>query len=481
MKPNVIFILVDDLGWAEPGCYGNPLNETPHIDALAQRGLRFTTAYASSTVCSPSRAGLMTGQAPPRNGITDYLRPFTEWFIPLKEGGFSDNELPEETDYRLNADLVVLPQMFKRAGYATGMIGKWHLSGYDENGVKHGPEKYGFDDVRISEQVGIGDGSYVHPYTRVDPKIEPVLGEDEYLVDRMNHEAVAFIREHQDVPFFLYLSHYAVHTTLVGKQAYVDYFSEKAGCTDVPIEERNWLPKGNPVLAAMLKSIDDGVGAIRETLVELGLEKDTIIVFTSDNGGETRVTVNGHLRGGKSMTYEGGLRVSLIVEYPGVTAHGSVTAVPTINLDFYPTFAEILGYEIPEAHITDGASMLPLLRGDADTEALAARLFSWHYPLEHPHFLGGRSSAANRKDDMKYIAFFDDGTDELYNLREDESETTNLADQLPDKRQEHRLLLKNWITEVKGSIPEGQKAPYPQPQRRGRAQMGGRDVLGPQD
>jgi len=459
MKPNVIFILVDDLGWAEPGCYGNALNETPNIDALAERGARFTTAYASSTVCSPSRAGLMTGQTPPRNGITDYLRPDTDWHIPLKEGGFFDNELPEDTDYHLNLDLVVLPQMFKQAGYTTGMIGKWHLSGYDEDGVKHGPEKYGFDDVRISERVGIAGGSYFHPYTRVDASIEPVLGENEFLVDRMNYEAVQFIKEHKDEPFFLYLSHYAVHTTLVGKTEDVEYFSERAGCTDVPYEHRNRLPEKNPVLAAMLRSIDDGVGTIRETLIELGLEEDTIIVFTSDNGGEARVTVNGHLRGGKSMTYEGGLRVSMIVEYPGVTAPGSVIAIPTINLDFYPTFAEIVGYEIPGTHITDGASILPLLAGDTSTEDLAGRLFSWHYPLEQPHFLGGRSSAANRKDDMKYIHFFDDGSDELYNLKEDESETTNLADLLPAKRKQHRVLLRNWITEVKGAIPEGQVFP----------------------
>jgi len=378
-KPNIIFILADDLGWAEPGCYqGNPLNETPHIDAMAKRGMRFTTAYASSTVCSPSRAGLMTGQAPPRNGITDYLRPDTEWYIPLKEGGFFDNELPEDTDYKLNADLTVLPQMFKKQGYTTGMIGKWHLSGYDENGVKHGPEKYGFDEVRISEQVGIGGGSYFHPYHNVDPAIEPILGENEYLVDRMNYEAVDFIKQRRDEPFFLYLSHYAVHTGLVGKKEDVDYFSEKAGVSDIPEEERQMLPENNPVLAAMLKSIDDGVGAIRETLVELGIADNTILVFTSDNGGETRVTVNGYLRDGKSSTYEGGLRVPLVIDYPGVTEPGTVTDCPTINLDFYPTFAEIIGVEIPKEHITDGTSIMPLLRGESNLTAIRDRLFSWH-------------------------------------------------------------------------------------------------------
>lgn len=455
-KPNIIFILVDDLGWGEPGCYGNPLNETPHIDAMAKAGMQFTNAYASSTVCSPSRAGLMTGQTPPRIGITDYLRPDAEWHIPLKEGGFLDNELPEDTDYHLKPNLVVMPQMFQKCGYSTGMIGKWHLSGYDENGVKHGPEKYGFDDVSISEQVGIGPGSYFHPYKHVDPDIEPVLGENEFLVDRMNHEAVEFIRKHKDGPFFLYLSHYAVHTALAGRREDVDYFSAKAGCIDVPYDKRAWLPERNPVLSAMLKSIDDGVGMIRQTLTKLGIDKNTMLVFTSDNGGEARVTVNGHLRDGKSSTYEGGLRVPVVVECPAMTPQGWVTDVPTINLDFYPTFAQLIGYDIPGEHVTDGESILSLFRGDEDTEMLTRRLFSWHYPLQEPHFLGGRSSAANRKNNHKYIHFFDDGTDELYNLKEDESETTNLVATHSEKRDEHRILLRNWITEVEGSVPAGQ-------------------------
>lgn len=464
-KPNVIFILADDLGWGEPGCYGNELNETPHIDGMAKNGMRFTNAYASSTVCSPSRAGLMTGQTPPRNGITDYLRADAEWHIPLKEGGFFDNELPEDTDYRMSPDLVVMPQMFKKQGYATGMIGKWHLSGYDENGVKHGPEKYGFDDVRISEQVYISGGSYFHPYDRVDPSIEPVLGDNEFLVDRMNYEAVDFIKQHastcsaqgKDQPFFLYLSHYAVHTALVGKKEYVDYFSEKAGCTEVPYGKRDWLPEKNPVLAAMLKSIDDGVGMIRETLKELGLSDNTMLVFTSDNGGEDRVTVNAHLREGKSTTYEGGLRVSQVIEYPAVVKPGVETDVPTINLDFYPTFADLAGYDVPSEHVTDGASLLSFLRGDDEGDTLSQRLFSWHYPLEQPHFLGGRSSAANRLGRYKYIHFFDDGSDELYDLSEDESETANLVETLPERRQEQRQLLRNWVTEVRGAVPEGQK------------------------
>lgn len=456
-QQNIIFILVDDLGWGEPGCYGNMFNETPNIDAMARAGMRFTTAYASATVCSPSRAGLLTGQAPPRNGITDFLRPNSDWFIPLKEGGFADNELPQDTDYHLAPDLVTLSQMLKNQGYATGMIGKWHLSGYDENGVKHGPGKYGFDEVLISEQVGIAGGSYFHPYVHVDASIEPVLGDNEYLVDRMNHEAVEFIKRHKHEPFFLYLSHYAVHTALVGKEADIEYFRNKEGVGAPPESgDLSRTTENNPVLAAMLKSVDDGVGDIRAVLCELGLAEDTLIVFTSDNGGEVGVTVNAHLREGKSYTYEGGVRVPLVMEYPSLIASGSVTDVPTTNLDFYPTFAELTGYDIPSEHITDGASIMPLLRGEEDPDLLSQRPLAWHYPLEQPHGLGGRSSAANRNDQFKFIHFFDDGADELYDLKNDESETTNLVTTHREQREELKGQLKNWIADVNGCMPEGQ-------------------------
>jgi arylsulfatase A len=460
-KPNLIFILADDLGWAEPGCYGHGLNETPHLDALASNGIRFTHAYASSTVCSPSRAGILTGQTPPRNGITDYLRPDTDWYLPLKQplSGFADNELPEDTDFHLRPDLVTLPQMFKQRGYTTGMVGKWHLSGYDGNGVKHGPENYGFDEVMLSEQRSIASGSYFPPYDRVDPNIEPVLGENEYLTDRLNHEAVEFIKRHPEEPFFLYLSHYAVHTALAAKKEDIAYFAEKAGMADRPEEELAWVSENNPVLAAMLKSVDDGIGDIVQTLDELGLRDNTLLVFTSDNGGETRVTTNGHLREGKSTTYEGGLRIPLIVSYPGLSEPGRVTDVPTINLDFYSTFADLIGYEIPEEHITDGASLIPVFEGTPDTSHLSNRLFSWHYPLEAPHFLGGRSSAANRKQAHKYIRFLDDGSEELYRLDVDESESTNLAEHFPEVLHQHRTWLRTWLTEVKGVVPEGQCGP----------------------
>lgn len=458
--PNVIYVLADDLGWAEPGCYGNTYNETPNIDALADDGVRFTTAYASAPVCSPSRAGFLTGQTPARNGITDYLRPTSEWYLPLNPEftAYADNELPVDTDYHMDPNMVTLAQMFKKKGYNTGIIGKWHLSGYDENGVKYGPDKYGFDEVIISEQVDIWGGSYFHPYDHVDLRVEPVLGEHEYLVDRMNYEAVEYIKRNQDKPFFLYLSHYAVHTTLVGKEDYVEHFRNKA--TDRPLaDELEWTNKHNPVLAAMLKSIDDGVGMIVRQLEELGLRDDTIIVFTSDNGGETRVTQNGHLRGGKSETYEGGLRVSLVVSWKGHFPENTVVDTPTINLDMYPTFADIVDYQVPAEHILDGKSILPLLMDPSCPMADEPREFCWHYPLKEKHFLGGRSSSATRLGDYKLVEFLDDATAELYNLRTDESETTDISEQEAAqlKRQHERLMA--WVDEVDGEVPAGQSYP----------------------
>lgn len=489
-KPNVIFILVDDLGWAEPACYGHEFNETPNIDELAENGIRFTQAYASSTVCSPSRAGLLTGQAPPRNGITDYLRPMSEWFLPQSydNADFGDNELPSNTEYRLNKKFTTLGEMFKRCGYSTGIIGKWHLSGYDRNGVKHGPENYGFDEAIISEQTGIGNGSYFHPYTHVDRAIEPVLGEDEYLVDRMNYEAVQFIKKHQKEPFFLYLSHYAVHTVLDAKEDMIAHFSKKrkqmeskkgnnqkrdrksGGLLKTVValldalkwknlknwgkKDEKWLIKNNPVLASMLKSIDDGVGDIVRTLKEEGIYENTMIVFTSDNGGDPWVTNNAHLRGGKSFTYEGGLRVPLIISYPKLTPAGIVRHIPTTNLDFYPTFAELIGHSIPKKHTLDGVSILPFMIDEECEEP--NRTLSWHYPLKRPHFLGGRSSAANRKNNYKYIRFFDDGSDELYDLANDESEKSNLAGKAEKLLFDHKKMLRNWLRDVGGKVPNRQ-------------------------
>lgn len=429
-KPNIIFILADDLGWAELGCYGNKFNETPNLDKLSREGMRFTDAYASAPVCSPYRAALMTGQYPARAGITDYLRP---------------------NDARhLSTDYVTIAEMLKRAGYATGIIGKWHLTGYANHGAKEfSPNLHGFDEVIVSENRGIGGGSYFHPY-HFNREIRKRLPGREYLVDRCNLEAVEFIERHKDGPFFLYLSHYAVHTRLSGKDGLVAKYEKKPGAG-----KGNRARWNNPHLAAQLESIDEGVGMITDKLDELGLANNSVLIFTGDNGGEDRVTSNAPLRAGKSTLYEGGIREPLVVRWPGVVKPGSVCNKPTSNIDFYPTFLQFAGCRMDRSQHFDGVSILPLLENSK--AELGRDTFYWHYPLEKPHFLGGRSAGAIRQVNFKLIEFFDNGQVELYNLADDISEEHNLAAELPDKVRELQKRLAKWRVEVGARLPAGQK------------------------
>lgn len=444
LKPNIIFILADDLGWADVGCYGNDFNETSNIDKLAKQGMRFTNAYAPAPVCSPTRGGLLTGQYPARFGITDYLRP-----------NGSDH---------LSTDQITIAGMLKKAGYATGMVGKWHLSGYCIQGA---PEEvratdFGFDEELFSEIKGVGNGADFYPYVFRDQKISWLnvekkrLPGKEYLVDRMNLEAVDFIDRQKDRPFFLYLSHYAVHTILNGKENLVMKYIEKHRpgkssrnkcylCQDAGFEGdplHHWAKDHNPHFAAMLESIDDGVGMIMNKLNELGLADNTIFIFTSDNGGETNVTSNAPLRGGKSSLYEGGIREPLIIRWPGVVP-ANMVCHKTVNIvDFYPTLLQAANIEPDKRQKLDGISIVPVLKNP--TANLKREALYWHYPLEKPHFLGGRSSGAIRLGDWKLIEFFDTGEIELYNLAEDISEKDNLATKYPNKKDELLNKLINW-------------------------------------
>ncbi|GAH71710.1 unnamed protein product, partial [marine sediment metagenome] len=251
----------------------------------------------------------------------------------------------------LSTEHITIAEMLKRAGYATGIIGKWHLTGYANHGVKEfGPDVHGFDETIISENRGIGGGSYFHPY-HFNKQIKKRLPGREYLVDRCNLEAVEFIERHKEGPFFLYLSHYAVHTRLLGKDELVAKYEKKPGAGRGSRASRN-----NPHLAAQLESIDEGVGMIMKKLDELGLVSKTVLIFTSDNGGESRVTSNAPLRAGKSTLYEGGIREPLIVRWPGVVKAGSVCSIPTGNVDFYPTFLQFAGYKADPRQYLDGVS-----------------------------------------------------------------------------------------------------------------------------
>ena len=452
-KPNIVLILADDLGWAELGCYGNTFNETPHLDRLARDGMRFTDAYAAAPVCSPYRAGLLTGQYPARVGITDYLRP--------------------DSDNALSTDQLTVAEMLAGAGYATGMIGKWHLTGYRYHGaeVELRPTDHGFREALMCEIKGVGNGANFFPYRfRTQPiswlnvNQKRLVGE-EYLVDRMNFEAVQFIERHRGEPFFLYLSHYAVHTILRGKEDLVRKYRRKHPpgessrdrcylCGDAGLEGdpgNHWARDHNPHLAAMLESIDDGVGMILAKLDELNLADDTMVVFTSDNGGETNVTTNAPLRAGKSSLYEGGIRVPLVVRWPRVVPPGTVCDEPTSCIDFYPTLLDCAGITPDPRQHLDGVSLVSVLK-NPDAELGRDTLY-WHYPLEKPHFLGGRSSGAMRQGAWKLIEYFDTGTIEVYNLPQDPGEQHNLALEYPRQAAALVKQLSDWRSDIGVHVP----------------------------
>lgn len=409
--PNVVFILADDLGARELGCDGNTFNETPHLDRLAREGRRFTQAYADAPVCSPTRAALFSGQWPARIGITDYLGP-------------------HQPEKYLRPELPTLIKSLRGAGYVTGLVGKWHLTG-DYVAARGAPEKHGWDEVICSERTYIGQvkSKYFHPWGHL-PGVKGEPGE--HITDRFNAESDAFIRRHHDRPFFLYLAHQAPHTPLQAKPERVATFAAKPGAG---------TSRHNPALAAMLADIDDGVGRILATLRELGLEESTLVIFSSDNGGESRVTSNAPLRGGKSELYEGGIRVPLIVRYPGVVPAGSVTAAPVSTVDFYPTLLAFTGAKPPAAHVLDGSDLSALWR---EGRAPEPRTLYWHYPLAKPHFLGGRSCGALRDGDWKLLEFFDRPQVELYNLAADPGETRNLAGDEPARLADLQSKLRRW-------------------------------------
>ena len=451
--PNIIFILADDLGWSELGCYGNQFNETPHLDQLASSGIRFTQAYASAPVCSPYRAALLTGKHPTRLGITDYLRP--------------------NSANALTTEINTLPKLLSEHGYFTGMIGKWHLTGYQYHGAEHEirPEDHGFAWTFGTEIKGVGNGANFWPYRFRQQPIswidirENRLGSDEYLTDRLNIEAVDFIDRHHDQPFFLYLSHYAPHSILNGKSDLVEKYRRKHPpgpssrdrcylCEDSGLgagdPENHWAQHHNPHLAAMLESIDEGVGMIVDRLRSLKILDNTIIIFSSDNGGETNVTSNVPLRGGKSQLYEGGVRVPLIIHWPQTVIKPSVSDFVTQNIDFYPTLLEASQIQV-SGQPSDGISILENLRGAQNKTN--REFIAWHYPLDQPHFLGGKSSSGIRSGDWKLIEDLHHSDTELYNLANDLSEANNLAAQHPDVVKRLRQQLTDWKSDVSARTP----------------------------
>jgi arylsulfatase A len=430
-RPNIILFLIDDLGWKDLGCQGSAYYQTPNIDRLAAEGVRFTDAYAACAVCSPTRAAVLTGKYPARLLLSNWL-PDGRWNpkAKLREGRFLRG-LPVEE--------LTLAEALREAGYKTASIGKWHL-GSEPFSL---PEHHGFD-VNIAGNAHGAPGSYFFPYAgdwkipatdqRAVWNVLPDGQPGEYLTDRLTDEAVKFIRASKDKPFFLYFPHYGVHTPLQAKKEVVAKYER------IPEAQR----QGKPEYAAMVESIDDSVGRVIATLKELKLDENTVIVFTSDNGGFYNATSNSPLRANKGAYYEGGIRVPLIVKWPGVAKSGLVVSEPVTSTDFYPTCLAAAGLPaLPNQHV-DGVNLQPVLTG---TDSLPDRGLFWHFPHYNDHPSSVPSSVI-RKGDWKLIETFDPEGLELYNLASDLSETNNLAGVDIAKVDELRRELDAWRTEV---------------------------------
>jgi len=413
--PNIVFLLVDDLGAMDLGCTGSGFYETPRIDELAASGLRFTQAYSSSPNCAPTRAAIQTGLYGPRSGV-----------YTVQDGarGRSENRrlVPPENRTELATEFVTLAERLKAAGYRTAHMGKWHLGG-DASGTS--PEEHGYD-------VNVGGGENGHPKSYFYPWGGSLPGleeghEGEYLTDRLTDEAISFLRENVSRPFFLQLAYYTVHTPIEPKAELVERFAWKAPSGG----------QGNPEFAAMVASLDENVGRLLDELARLGLEERTVVVFTSDNGGVggyrragvegmREITDNAPLRGGKGMLYEGGIRVPLLVRDPRGGA-GRLCEVPTTSVDFLPTFCELARAPIGRRVFCDGESLVPLLRGERPTELVERELY-WHFPgyLQADEDRGTwrtTPAAAIRRGSWKWIEFYEREGGELYDLAVDEGET----------------------------------------------------------
>ena len=447
--PNVIIILVDDMGYADVGCYGSVYYETPNIDRLAASGMRFTNAYAASAVCSPTRVSILTGRYPTRLGITDWIRP-------LAGQNWTEEQVRAAPEYATNPkrklhtptnprwmehDEITIAELLKQRGYATGFVGKWHLG--PEGWF---PEDQGFDFNAAGCDFG-HPPDYFDPYlpkhqATTFPNLKPRKA-GEYLTDREAAEAVGFIRRNKDKPFFLYLCHYAVHSPIKAKTDLIDKYENK---TAPPDDGQNFPP-----YAAMVSM---PLSSLVKRMAELDKHKltdNTLIIYTSDNGGAThfRATDNRPLRSGKGRPYEGGIREPFIVSWPGHTKPASKCDVPILTIDLLPTIAEVTSTAIPNDRPIDGKSLIPLLKqtGSLDRDELF-----WHFPH---YWWGGKLTPYSviRKGPWKLIRWYETAEEELYNLDKDLSETTDLASQFPNKLAELSKRLDELLVETGAKLP----------------------------
>jgi arylsulfatase A-like enzyme len=440
-KPNIVFILMDDLGWTDVGYMGSEYYETPHIDRLAGQGMIFSQAYANAANCAPTRASFLSGQYTPRHGAFTVARP--------DRGKSEDRRLIPVANLReISPDKITIAEAIQPEGYVSAAIGKWHVGNI--------PAQQGFSFSIDRYEMG-----YKGHFNEAG----------EYLSDRLTDEAVQFITRNKDRPFFLYLSHYAVHTPIQAKQPEIEKYRNKetSGCHK------------HATYAAMIESMDESVGRIHSTLKELGLSKNTLLVFFSDNGGHGTYTCQEPLRGGKGMFYEGGIRVPMFVHWPGRVEAGTTCDQPVISTDFYPTFVELAGAKAPDDYALDGRSLLPLLEGEDDLDRQA---IFWHFPAYLESYKGLRDASRDtifrtrpvsviRKGGWKLLLFHEEwvldggmaritsnNSIELYNLEKDSGEQKDLSNTETGKRDELLNELLEWQQSIDAPLPEEANPDY---------------------
>jgi arylsulfatase A-like enzyme len=428
-RPNFVFILADDLGWSDLGCYGSSFHETPHIDRLANEGMRFTQAYTAGAVCSPTRGSIMTGKYPVRTGVTDY--------IPGLPSDGRKLQTPR-TKTELALEEVTLGEALKDGGYQTFYAGKWHLGKDEYDAHAQGFEIYAGDDE-------LGN-----------------FGQDWTFGDRMTAAALTFLKTRDTArPFMMYLAYHEPHQPILEYPHHIDRFRSKAAKLPPPpgsidIDERNGrtrVVQNDPAYASEVAGLDEWVGRVMGQLDQTGLAKNTIVIFFSDNGGlSTKAapgpTSNQPLRAGKGWLYEGGIRVPLIVRAPGATKSGSICETPVISTDLYPTLLALANLPLrPEQHL-DGVNIAPLLHGGPGSDR---QTFYWHYP--HYHGSTWAPGSAVRDGDWKLIEFFEENTVELYDLKADFGERTNLAAKYPEHVKSLRAQLATWRSDTGAVMP----------------------------
>ncbi len=448
-RPNIVFILADDLGWRDLACYGSEWHRTPNLDRLARDGMRFTTAYASAPICSASRASILTGKSPARLGFE---------FVTKEPGTAVDSHELSAPPYPLNLPLeeVTTAEVLGPAGYKTGLYGKWHISQHNGRylgwSTTHGPLQQGFAE---------GDQEFgLHPYAEVKgAPPPPKLAPGEYGQDALTEKAIGFIRRHRDERFFLHLGEYFVHEPVRTRAMWL---AEKYQAA---------LPPGadpsRAVYAAMVETLDHLVGQVLTALDELGLRENTLVIFMSDNGGNPKFSANGPLRGSKWNVYEGGIRVPMIVRWPGKVAAGSTCATPIIGSDLMPTFAEIAGTTPPAGVPMDGVSIVSLLKGGQEVKRTQPMV--WHFPYYHPEkeydaakpdigindfrISQTRPQSAIRLGDYTLVHFYDKNTDELYYLPDDLGEQHDISKDKPKKAAKLRAALDAYLKESGARLP----------------------------